>query len=237
MLALPSPEDGPEAYAGKEDARLSPFFKALARELGGSPGRAITKTSEVVKKRWAKTRMRQLFQLTCDQFEATLVECGGDSNWRPLIEDTAAMSFQRIERPDAAKQIANYSNSYKTGIMEGFGPVSVQRENTLTDELGMNKVRRIRVPESVFAVSNVTNSAHYILKQEEVTLLGNQCVAWVFCKTGKLNTGNRFVRHIAAQFKARFPRISTKEGVDTNWENYFLNKFKTCNRRDAHVSL
>jgi hypothetical protein len=98
----PAENDGPEAFAGRDDARFSAYCRALARELGASPGKAMMEVSDIIRKRYAKTRIKHLFGpagLTAAQFEDVLEEAGGDKRWRGLIEDQIGMTFQQVYCP------------------------------------------------------------------------------------------------------------------------------------------
>jgi hypothetical protein len=49
-MALTLDEDtAPADFTGQGDARGSPFFKAMARELGGSPGVKLIEAGKLVK--------------------------------------------------------------------------------------------------------------------------------------------------------------------------------------------
>ena len=63
MSLLPDENSMPEDFAGKPDAAISPFYKALSRTLGGptsSPGAKAIKVKDMIKGRFARTKMGQI---------------------------------------------------------------------------------------------------------------------------------------------------------------------------------
>ena len=87
MEALPDEDSPPEALARYPLAPVSPFFKSFARELGGSPAEKAIKVKNLVKGRYARTRMKQLFGLTTTQIDSVLMEVKASTCWRPIIEE------------------------------------------------------------------------------------------------------------------------------------------------------
>lgn len=218
-------------FVGKPDARVSPYCRAIAREIGGSPGKAAIVAGDIVKKRFAKTRLRQLFHLTTSQFESVLSEAGADPSWRPMFEEAAGMQFQVITCPVVTSS-ASIEKS-RALALEGYGAQTLYKTNTLSVELGSASVSRILVPTEVFVVKITGDSRHYTLKQEEVTQIGNKMVAWMFAKKGKVNLGAPVIRELAKQTNVHYPKISTKKGALTTWLKYLTGKFQVCNRSDA----
>lgn len=83
----------PEAFYRRGDALISPYFKSIGRELGGTPERKVIEAKDLVKKRYARTRIQQLFKLTGKQFEEVLSDVGADTCWKPMFEEHAGYTF------------------------------------------------------------------------------------------------------------------------------------------------
>ena len=108
----------PEDFAGKPDAAISPFYKALSRTLGGptsSPGAKAIKVKDMIKGRFARTKMGQMYALTTTQFDTVLIEVKAHVCWRPLIEEVGGGNFRVPQCPSSARLVEISSQAADTG--------------------------------------------------------------------------------------------------------------------------
>lgn len=203
---MPTSASKPEAFAGRGDARLSPFFRALGRDLGGSPGRKAAQCQQIIKVKYGRTKMKQLWRLTTVQMERVLQEVGADVCWRPMIEDAGGFMFEVPDVPESAALV-------QTGgtLAAGRGELTRTVENTVADSLGVVSLCRIWVPEAIFALVTVCDPLNTRLKPAQVNILSTAWCVWLYCKTGKFNAGTALANHCGKQFDARYPLLPLKK--------------------------
>ena len=233
MSLLPDENSMPEDFAGKPDAAISPFYKALSRTLGGptsSPGAKAIKVKDLIKGRFARTKMGQMYALTTTQFDTVLIEVKAHVCWRPLIEEVGGGNFRVPQCPSSARLVEISSQAADTGR----GAVKVLKENTLTDEIGRSQVLKVWVPKHLFKSVYIMDTIHTALDSTQSGLLSTEWALWAFSKYGKLNFGIFFVRHCARQFEHVYPKGFVRPGV-LKWERILADKAICMNRNDASV--
>ena len=94
--------DPPEAFHGKHDAKLSTFFKSWGKELGGESETVAIKIKDAIKRRWGRTRLKQMFGLTTSQIDKLFAEFGA-AHWRGTIEESLGMQFSAPEAPTSGQ--------------------------------------------------------------------------------------------------------------------------------------
>ena len=235
--------DPPEAFRGQSDAKLSPFFKSLGKELGGPSETVAISIKDAIKRKWGRTRMKQMFGLTTLQIDTLFAELGA-AHWRGTIEESLGMQFaaplpatsgQLLLTPREAvlMNAAGQPDIDSCGVRikpEGEGNQEKVLNNTLSEELGAVALKLVMVPEVVYAAIDVGDRAHVVLKTGQMTELTNAWGVWTFANWGKLNVGAAFARVCAKQFAAQFKMYSPSE-----FEMKLKQKSYTLNRKNAHV--
>lgn len=97
---MSSPQRDPTSFYGMPDERHSPYFRALGREVGGSANPRLRSVPHLIKNRTGRTRIKQLFILTADQFQTYLRECEVDATYITIVEDHLGGKFKTLELPD-----------------------------------------------------------------------------------------------------------------------------------------
>jgi hypothetical protein len=235
MEALPDEDSPPEAFARYPLALVSPFFKSFARELGGSPAEKAIKVKNLVKGRYARTRMKQLFGLTTTQIDSVLMEVKASTCWRPIIEELGGGKFVVPDCPSSAKLVPFSTDS---PVDVGRGEVSQVKVNTLGDQLGKAQVARVWVPFSLFKISRLFGLASAELGTTAASELATEWALWVYSKTGQFNLGIHFIWQCARQFEHVYPKGTSpnkKRPTRLKWEQILEDKTNCMNRKDATV--
>ena len=198
MALTLSENSRPEDFNGQADALLSPFFKSLARENGQARDGPIIATKDEIKRKFLRTRIGQMFQLTTTQFDEVVTKSGGDVAWRPAIESMCGFEF-KSPALSSADQLMSGVNSVVKQEGAGEGADIIMGENTLCKEMGKAKYSRIRIPDVVMYMLMCADP-----KTEKVKLspLINEVATWFFCWAGKTNVGANLIRQVAAQIEA-----------------------------------
>ena len=146
----------PQDFTGQGDALLSPYMKSFARELGGTPARRMVAAKDLVKSRFCRTRMSQLFGLVPSQMETVLRDVGVEDavSWREMLEEGAGFQFAQCAQPRSA---------LVTTIVHGHaaqGVKTVVRENTVSDQLGHAACGMVQVPDKLFGLVTTAHGHH-----------------------------------------------------------------------------
>tara|TARA_B110000046_G_scaffold176506_1_gene202263 strand:- start:1557 stop:2318 length:762 start_codon:yes stop_codon:yes gene_type:complete len=236
MMATPYEEENhpPEFYAGKGDTKLTPAFKSFANELGDEFGPRALAIKDLVKGRFARTRLKHLFDLTDDQFDAVLTEAGASEAWRPRFEETFGFTFAKVNYPPSANLITQANK-----VRPPEGRRIETKTNTLSAELGEDACKRCVPPQFIWDAVKVASGE--ILEEGQFGLLATLWILWIFAKTGKTNVGIQLVRLHARIFRAHFPHLSPiGSGLKTparerDWEDVLSNKTSLWQRKDIMV--
>ena len=236
MALILDENTAPADFTGQGDARGSPFFKAMARELGGSPGVKLIEAGKLVKGMYARSRLQQVFDLTQDQVGTVLVKAGVSTEvvpvWRRMLESASGFNFALPNVPASAHITTILQNG------EGQGDKAIIRENTVSAQLGFECISRVSVPENLFSIVECKHPENRAISDTQVRQLSTAHAVWIFCKTGKFNIGARLVEHNAKQFDARykFRMAGGKKNTRLDWEAILNRKALCLNRPDATVS-
>jgi len=235
MLARLDDAPRPEAFGGKRDALISPFFKAIAGELDGSPAERAIAVKNVVKRRFMRTRMSHMFALTDTQFDSVLIDVGADTTWRPHIENLAQMTFTKSSAPPSATfaHIQPSDRHHFGGHGVAAGAVVETKENTLSDELGAEQVVKLMPPEFIWALVELMDPVNESVCEKQMTKICTELMVWLFCLFGKWNIGVAIIRRLARMATVRFPNVKAKSG---SWEKTLKYKSQCLSRKDASVS-
>jgi hypothetical protein len=145
----PNENSAPNAFAGHPDALLSPYYKSLAKELGGadrSPGNKAIAIKDRLKRKYLRTRMGQMFNLTTTQFDSVLTDVGAEVHWRDVIQETGGGEFVKPECPSSARLALVSARD----AGEAHGNIITVKENTVSHALGRAQIQCIVVPQSIF---------------------------------------------------------------------------------------
>jgi hypothetical protein len=234
----PNENSAPNAFAGHPDALLSPYYKSLAKELGGadrSPGNKAIAIKDRLKRKYLRTRMGQMFNLTTTQFDSVLTDVGAEVHWRDVIQETGGGEFVKPECPSSARLAL--VNARDAG--EAHGNITTVKENTVSHALGRAHIQCIVVPESIFQLVINFDIVNVKLRPTDITILSRAFVLWVWCKTGKFNLGAQICRHAAKQFEARHPLgidpNSPMTQLDLCWYLILLRQSRVMDRPDSLV--
>lgn len=223
----------PEFYAGKGDTKLTPAFKAFARELGDEFGPRALQVKGLVKGRFARTRLKHLFGLTEDQIDSVLVEAGATAAWRPRLEETFGFTFTKVQSCPPSANLVTLGNPR---VKAAEGKRSVFRINTISAQLG-DAVKRCAV--SPFIMNFLTIVPGQILSEAQFGVLSTLWILWLFAKKGQSNVGVELIRLHAKQFTAHFPNlVPINSGKNTrfrDWAEVLTNKSELWSRKDAEV--
>ena len=198
MALVLSENSRPEDFNGHADAMLSPFFKSLARENGQDCEGPIMATKDMIKRKFLRSRIGQMFQLTTTQFDEVVTTSGGDVAWRPAIEGMCGFEFKR-PAPSSADQLMSGVVSVDQHEGVGEGAAIITSENTLCKELGKSKYTRIRIPD---VIMNMLNCVDPRTEKVKLSPLVNEVATWFFCWSGKTNIGANLIRQMADQIEA-----------------------------------
>lgn len=240
-MAPPLDENSaPEAFAGHPEAGVSPYYKAMAKDLGGaqtSPGAKAIRVKDILKGQYARSKLGAMFRLTSSQFDKVLTQAGAAVEWRDMVEETAGGKFAAPECPSSARLMVVSASGEN---IEGHGEVTVVKVNTVSDALGTKQIDRVIVPKVVFQSLpfEVMDAANVQLRAPDITALSRSFVLWVWCMTGKFNIGAPLCRHAAKQFDARHKLgLDPKSpgGKDLLWMGILLRQARLMDRSDASV--
>ena len=107
VMAPPLDENSaPEAFAGHPEAGVSPYYKAMAKDLGGaqtSPGAKAIRVKDILKGQYARSKLGAMFRLTSSQFDKVLTQAGAAVEWRDMVEETVGGKFAAPECPSSAR--------------------------------------------------------------------------------------------------------------------------------------
>jgi hypothetical protein len=93
-MSMLTENDAPQAFANQPEAKLTPYFRSIAHYVDDEKmGKAIVAAKDIVKERYARTRLEGLFKIERGQFGSCLTEAGGRASWTPLFEEFASMKF------------------------------------------------------------------------------------------------------------------------------------------------
>ena len=239
-MVSPDENSAPEAFAGHPEACVSPYYKAFARELGGaltSPGAKAIKIKDILKGRFGRTRMGQMFRLTSSQFDMVLRDAGAAVEWRDLIEETAGGKFAVPDWCTSSGGLERAAVGRSQVANEARGDLTVARENTVSDALGRRQIERVVVPKAVFQSVTVSDVSNVRLNGPQITLLSRAFVLWVWSKTGKFSVGAPLCRHAATQFEARHEMgiDALSKSRDLRWMGILLRQSRLMGRPDVEV--
>ena len=229
----------PEFYSGKGETKLTPAFLAVAQELGDEFGPMAIEVKNLVKGKYARTRLRHMFGLTGAQMDQVLVDAGATADWRPRLEDMFGFTFAPLAPPaDGPDGVELFMMESKKKF--GQGNVVKSMVNTISDELGEDACKR--VPVSDFVLTSVKISPGEVLGDKQG--FGKLSTLWIlslYVKTGKGNVGIQIVRNHAKIFKAHFPDLlpigTGANARERTWEDVLYNKTQLWCRNDVMVCL
>ena len=224
----------PEFYAGKGDTKLTPALKAFADELGDDFGPRALRVKDLIKDKYARTRLKHMFGLTSGQIDGVLVEAGASEAWRPRFEETFGFTFAKVDYPPSGDLVT-------LGTHKVRGPEGkriVYKVNTVSAELGEDACKRVNIPQ--FILGAVKAAPGEILSETKFGLLATLWILWIFAKTGKTNVGIQLVRLHARVFRAHFPELAPiGTGFKTrerDWEDVLQHKTELWHRKDVVVA-
>ena len=225
-----------EAFKGQVDARFSPYMRAFAKDVGGSPAERMENIAPLIKKRFARAKMHQVFALTRNQFDGVLTEVGGDPGWTPMIEENAGMSF--VTNDPSAAAVAGTQSSRSTEAERGEGEQTKTTDNTLSKELGARQIKCLLVPQWVFDSIDVVDRQKEILSEGQFSIVSTAWALWLFCVLGKWNVGGAIIRQCARQIAEIYPKlapIGKQNPRPLLWENVLKYKSELLARKDVLV--
>jgi|TARA_B110000046_G_C12999806_1_gene401679 hypothetical protein len=231
---LPDESAPPEAYAGKGDAGISPFFKAIARDLSGSPADAALAVKDLTKKRFARTKLKQLFKLTDTQFEGVLRDAGAEVTWRPMVEEYGGMKFAKVDCPSSAL-LVRVGEAPAVLAARPQGALVEERENTVSKELGKVQCEMVLIPESMYALIELIDPMVMEVNEVQMGVVTMSVCVWIWCKTGKWNIGAFLLLLLAQQLARRFPKLQSCNGRPRTWLKALTTKSQCYSRKDSAV--
>ena len=231
---LPDENAPPEAFAGKGEALISPFFKAIARDLDGPLAQAALDVKDLTKRRYARTKLRQLFALTDSQFEGVLRDAGAEVTWRPLIEEYGGFKFDKVNCPSSAA-LLRVAEAPAAMAAQPQGAKIEQRENTLSKELGKEMCGRITVPELIYALLELSDPRLQEVDERHMGYVTQAALVWLFCKSGKWNVGAYLLSLLAYQLSCRAPNLRPCNGKPRSWLKALTTKANAFSRTKSDV--
>ena len=234
MLTTLNENSAPEDFAGRGDARISPFFKSIGKRVGGSPQKRVLELKDSVKRKYGRYSLAQMFRLADTQFDGLLTEAGIDTCWRSMIEESASMRFVA---PSTADAIVTFSGGRSVVPQEGRGEVTKVKVNTVSDQLGREQIVRVVVAPAILLLGPQGDAHSIILSDPQVTTLSTALILWIYCKTGQFNVGVGLLEHCAKAFDARWKkRYCKKNGWQPiRWYVVLFNRARCLDRPDSTV--
>jgi hypothetical protein len=229
--AMGSPARAPEDFKDDLAAKLTPFYKGWANELGGSPGNRLLVLKDLIKSRFGRARLRGMLKLTDLQFEALLVEAGCDPYLRLVTEEHLSASFARAQVPSSAALVpaisrTSYADSAVRQEKKGKkGTVSALLES-YDGEL---------LPCEVLAVITTPNIGANPISIPDLNAATTEILASFFCEHGTLAMGANLVRRKAAQMRLHVPNLPSRKKKLCTWDNSIGHKVENWGRPDATV--
>jgi hypothetical protein len=229
LMAHLTENDPPQSFADEPDAKLTPFFKSIAKYIDDEEmSKKIVAAKDIVKQRYARPRVGMLFGLEWNQFGNALAEAGGHREWVGTFEDFANRKFKRCDDVGEVGHVSADGRAKEQREPEGLQVNS--KENTIEQQLGDRMLAKLCVPKACVYAARIAvpNDATHIAPHERKAIV-YALVVWIFAKWGRFNAGMKFVRESARVLSKVYPK------AEIDWVRCIGTTLHGLERKDAAV--